>query len=168
MISKGKKVVRKAIKEDAIQITEIYNYYILNSIATFEEKVLNGEEMERRIEKISLTKPFLVYEESREILGYAYASEWNKRSAYKFSAESTVYLKDGQQRKGVGSMLYRQLLQELQAMKYRAIIGGISLPNKASIAFHEKFDFKKVAHFQKVGYKFDKWIDVGYWELIFN
>jgi phosphinothricin acetyltransferase len=159
-------MIRDITVKDASQICEIYNYYILNTIITFEESIVSEEEMKHRIEETIKKLPWIVFEKEDEILGYAYASEWKSRCAYKYSLESTVYLKNGSEANGIGSLLYDELIKKISAKKYHAIIGGISLPNEASIALHEKFGFEKIAHFKEVGYKFNSWIDVGYWELI--
>jgi L-amino acid N-acyltransferase YncA len=159
-------MIRNIETSDAPNICEIYNYYILNSVVTFEEDTVDPIEMTKRIEQITFKLPWIVYEEEGEVLGYAYASEWKSRCAYKHSVESTVYLKQGAMGKGIGSTLYHELIKRLKAKKTHAILGGIALPNDSSIALHEKFGFEKVAQFREVGYKFDRWIDVGYWELI--
>lgn len=161
-------MIRKAIIEDAQQIAEIYNYYIINSWATFEEKQLSTEEMRDRIKAGYLKYPWLVCDKDQEVLGYAYANAWKQRSAYKLTVESTVYLKSEAISMGVGSLLYDELITQLTDLGFHAVIGGISLPNEASIALHEKFGFVKVAQFKEVGFKFKKWIDVGYWELLIN
>jgi len=159
-------MIRPVKIEDAPALAEIYNYYILNSIATFEETIIGGEEMEKRIQNVIPQLPWLVYEEEGQVIGYAYANQWKARSAYRYSIESTVYLKHGETAKGVGTELYQHLLKKLSAFNVHSIIGGISIPNAASVHLHEKLGYEKVAHFKEVGYKFGKWIDVGYWELI--
>lgn len=159
-------MIRDININDASQICDIYNYYVLKTIVTFEESEVSEADMRSRIENTNAKIPWIVYEVDSVILGYAYASEWKSRCAYKNSLETTVYLRNGESGKGVGSLLYAELIHRLKAMKYHALIGGISLPNKASIALHEKFGFEKIGQFKEVGYKFDHWIDVGYWELI--
>lgn len=159
-------MIRKVKLDDAQEIAEIYNYYILNSVVTFEENPVTTEEMKNRIQSTNSKLPYIVYEKDKKVLGYAYANEWKLRSAYKYTAESTVYLKREITQKGIGSLLYEELIKQLTSMNYHVIIGGISQPNDASVALHEKFGFKKVAHFKEVGYKFNKWVDVGYWELM--
>ena len=159
-------MVRDAIQSDAKQIAEIYNYYILNTVATFEKEPVSETEMMGRIKSIPINFPYLVFEEKNEVLGYAYSVNWRAREAYKQSAEISVYLKNGASGMGIGSALYSELINRLKAQKIHAIIGGISLPNSASVALHEKFGFEKVAHFKEVGFKFNQWIDTGYWELI--
>ncbi len=161
-------MIRNVVSDDASQICEIYNYYVINTIITFEETSVSEDEMRSRIEYTIRKYPWIVYEKDEKIIGYAYASEWKSRCAYKHSAESTVYLRQGENRNGIGSLLYGELIDRLRKINLHAAIGGIALPNDASIALHEKFGFEKIGQFREVGYKFDKWIDVGYWELIFR
>ncbi|NAS11250.1 arsinothricin resistance N-acetyltransferase ArsN1 family B [Poritiphilus flavus] len=158
-------MIRTVVRADADDIAAIYNHYIKNDIATFEEEPVTAADIERRISAVVPELPWLVYEDSGSIMGYAYASKWNPRSAYRYSVESTVYLKADVKGKGIGSQLYSALLQKLKAQNIRMVIGGISLPNAASQRLHEKFGYEKVAHFKEVGYKFGRWIDVGYWQL---
>ena len=159
-------MVRNAIKEDVGQITSIYNYYILNSTVTFEKTPISNEIMEERISNIQVKYPWLVLEIEGQIQGYAYATEWKPRGAYRHSVESTVYLKNGKSGNGYGSELYSALINQLKNLNVHTVIGGIAQPNEGSIALHEKFGFKKVAHFKEVGFKFDQWVDVAYWQLI--
>lgn len=161
-------MIRNIKPEDAPAICGIYNYYVLNSVVTFEEDIVEASDMKSKIEEIMKKLPWIVYEENNEILGYAYASEWKSRCAYKHSVESTVYLKQGAMGKGIGSSLYAELINLLKEIKVHAILGGIALPNEASIALHEKFGFENVAQFREVGFKFNRWVDVGYWELIIS
>jgi len=161
-------MIRPVNIEDAREIAEIYNYYILNSCVTFEEIPVSIEEMSGRIQATHSKFPWLVYEKDKEIIGYAYAIEWKLRSAYKHTAEISVYLKNETTKNGIGSLLYKELISQLTEMHIHAVIGGISLPNSISVALHEKFGFEKVAQFKEVGYKFKKWIDVGYWELLIS
>ena len=161
-------MVRKVTLQDADQIAGIYNYYILNSVVTFEEVSIDHEEMKNRIKAVTKKYPWIVYEEANQIIGYAYATNWKSRCAYKNSVETSVYLKYGETSKGVGTILYQALLAELQVMKLHSVIGGIALPNNLSIRLHEKLSFQKIAHFKEVGYKFEKWVDVGYWQLLLN
>ena len=110
--------------------------------------------------------PFLVCLLSGEVAGYAYANRWKNRCAYSSTTESTVYLDPANTGRGLGTRLYEELLTLLRAGSYHAVIGGIALPNPASVALHERVGFSKVAHFPETGYKMDRWIDVGYWELL--
>jgi phosphinothricin acetyltransferase len=138
----------------------------LNSSATFEIEAVRAEEMEKRIIEISTKYPYFILLEEDKILGYAYASQYKSRAAYKPSAEISVYVKNGIHQKGIGTKLYAKLFEEIGKSNFHAIIAGISLPNEANVKLHEKFGMKKVAHFAEVGFKLGRWIDVGYWELI--
>ncbi len=158
--------IRHARNEDAAQIAEIYNYYITSTHHTFETEPLAASDMTARIEDVSSGYPFLVAEKDGEVLGYAFAVQFKLRDAYEHSAEVSIYVKNEAKQKGIGTRLYDQLFKELGETLTHAIVAGIAMPNDASIAFHEKLGFKKVAHFREVGYKLGRWIDVGYWELM--
>ena len=158
-------MLRDATVHDSANICEIYNHYILSTVVTFEEKAVTPSEMSARINKIRERFPWIVFEHENEILGYAYATEWKSRAAYKHTAETTVYLDSAATRQGIGSRLYQSLLERLELLGFHVAIAGIALPNEASVGLHERFGFTKVAQFGQVGRKFDRWIDVGYWEL---
>jgi phosphinothricin acetyltransferase len=158
--------IRNVKKEDAGDITRIYNPYILNSVITFEEIPVSEDTITERIETaISAGFPYLVLEIEQQVVGYAYAGVWRTRAAYRHTVESTVYLEQGLIGKGYGTFLYRALIEELRIKEFHVVLGGITLPNPASVALHEKMGFKKVAHFTEVGYKFNRWLDVGFWQL---
>jgi phosphinothricin acetyltransferase len=159
-------MIRSVNPADAGSICNIYNQYIINTTITFEENPVSIPEMETRIKNTVLSYPWLVYEENGIILGYTYAQKWKERSAYRYSVETGIYLDRECKGKGIGTLLKGELLEVLKKRSIHAVICGIALPNPASIALCEKFGFEKVAHFKNVGYKMDKWIDVGYWQLI--
>ncbi len=162
-------IIRSATLADTAGIVEIYNHYITQTVVTFEEESVTDVEIARRLELVwSASFPWLVAEEHGHVVGYAYANRWNIRTGYRFTAEVTVYLAPAHVGRGVGSKLYGRLFSILQSHGIRGVIGGIALPNEASVALHEKFSLRKVAHFQAVGVKFDRWIDVGYWQRIFQ
>lgn len=159
--------IRAVIEADSEAVAEIYNHYVRQTIITFEEKAISSSEIYQRIQGVqSSSLPWFVAELAGEILGYAYAGKWKERCAYRFSAEVTVYVTPEHTGCGIGSRLYSQLLPALRDRGIHVAIGGIALPNEASVAFHEKLGFTKVAHFQEVGFKFKRWIDVGYWQRI--
>ena len=158
--------IRDVKKEDAGDIARIYNPYILNSVITFEEIPVSVETIAGRIEvEIAAGYPYLVLEVEEKVVGYAYAGVWRTRAAYRQTVESTVYLEQGLIGKEYGSLLYKALIEELREKEFHVVLGGITLPNPASVALHEKMGFKKVAHFTEVGYKFNRWLDVGFWQL---
>lgn len=156
-------MIREVLDSDARAITEIYNYYIINTVITFELEPITSDEIAHRIEKYRQIAPYLVYEENGEVIGYSYASMFRERKAYENSVESTIYLKHGYGRKGIGFQLYSEFLSRVSA-KYHIIVAGITVPNDASVKLHEKCGFVKVGHFSEVGRKFDRWLDVGFWQ----
>ncbi len=158
-------MIRAFQKEDTLQLLEIYNYYVLNSIVTFDDVPLSFETFSKKVNSINSEYPFIVFEENEKILGFAYGSRFRPKPAYKQSVEVTVYVKNGVQGKQIGTKMYFNLLEKLKSLNYHVVLGGITLPNEASVALHEKFGFEKVAHFKQVGKKFGNWLDVGFWQL---
>jgi phosphinothricin acetyltransferase len=160
-------MLRAATIADAAAIAGIYNHHVRNTIVTFEEEAVSAAAMADRITETNAAElPWLVWEENGVVLGYTYASKWKSRCAYRYSVEATVYLTESATGRGIGTRLYQALIAALKPKGIHGIIGGVSLPNPASVALHEKLGFVKVAHFKEVGWKFEKWIDVGYWELL--
>lgn len=162
-------MIRNVAAGDAVPLSELYNYYIEHSLATFEETTLSPAEFATRIESVaSLRLPWLVATEGQRVVGYAYANRWRERSAYRFSVESTVYLAPERQGEGWGTMLYAALFEQLRETGVHTVLAGITLPNAASVALHEKMGMHKVAHLEEVGFKQGQWLDVGYWQLQLN
>jgi len=158
--------IRTVNLDDAAQIAEIYNYYIQNTHHTFETEPLGVEEMRRRIGEVIEDYPYLVAEENGRILGYIYAAQFKLRQAYAHSVEVSIYVRNEERQTGIGKSLYIKFLDELVETNIHAIVAGIALPNDASVKFHERLGFEKVARFREIGYKLGRWIDVGYWELL--
>jgi L-amino acid N-acyltransferase YncA len=161
-------MIRDARTEDAQSICDIYNYYIENSVATFEEDPVSAEDMESRVGETSASFPWLVYENDGKVVGYVYADKWKGRCAYRYSVETTIYLSPNAAGKGIGRKLLEELLVRLRNMTVHTVVACIAIPNPGSIALHEKLGFRKAGQFTEVGWKHDKWIDVGYWELVFE
>jgi len=161
-------MIRSANLEDASDICRIYNFYVLNTIISFEEAPVSIDEMQQRILNTLKDYPWLVFIEMNEVVAYAYATQWKSRQAYKNTVESAIYVRQGFEGKGIGKMLYSELMQILKEKNFHAVLGGIALPNDRSIALHEKLGFQKVGQLKEVGFKFGKWIDVGYWEKLLN
>lgn len=158
--------IRPATLDDAAAICAVYNHYVAHTTVSFEEEPVAGGDMARRIADVQASGlPWLVAEQDGRLLGYAYATKWRARPAYRTSVESSVYLGEQAAGRGTGTVLYRALLEALCLMDVHMVIGGIAQPNEASVALHEKLGFRKVAHFSEVGRKFGRWVDVGYWEL---
>jgi phosphinothricin acetyltransferase len=160
-------LIRSATHADAGAIANIYNHYITETVVTFEVDEISSEDVARRVDTIqSESFPWLVAQQDEEVVGFAYAGKWHARCAYRFAAEMTVYLAPDHGGQGIGSSLYKAIIDALTGTDIHTVIGGIALPNDASVALHENFGFRKAAHYREVGFKFDRWIDVGYWQRI--
>jgi phosphinothricin acetyltransferase len=168
-VLRGENVIRSATPGDGDAVAAIYNHYVANTIVTFEEELVSAEQMAGRIVSAhDQALPWLVLEEAGSIVGYAYSSPWKSRGAYRYTVEVTVYLAPGAAGRGLGTQLYAALFAQLRSTGIHTAIGGIALPNPASVALHEKFGMTKVAQFAEVGFKFGRWIDVGYWQAKVN
>jgi phosphinothricin acetyltransferase len=158
--------IRKVTSLDAARIRDIYNYYIANTIMTFETEMLSEENVLQRIRKYTPLYPWYVAETDGNVIGYAYASEFIERSAYKYTSEITIFIDHRYTHSGSGKALFMQLIDDMKKMGYVALVSIIAVPNAPSIRLHKSFGFKKVGHLRKVGYKLNHWIDVEYWELL--
>ena len=162
-------VIRAAVAADAEQIAAIYNFYVANTVITFEEEPVSAQAMLARMNDVTgLGLPWLVCEVDGQLAGYSHATRWKARSAYRHSVETTIYLKQGFEGRGIGKQLYGALLPVLSSKGVHAVIGGAALPNAASVALHESLGFEQVATFRQVGFKFGRWVDVAYWQLLLN
>lgn len=156
--------VREFAPGDEAGICAIYNHFITDTVVTFEETPLTPAEMRERIEAYRAHYPWLVCEDGGQLVGYSYAARFHPRSAYRHTAEVTVYVRDGHARRGIGQALYARLLPQLVAGGCHVLLAAIALPNEGSVGLHEAHGFRKAAHFDEVGFKFGRWIDVGYWQ----
>lgn len=154
--------------DDAKALLDIYNYYVLNTTATFDIEALSIEAFENKINTIKTNYPFIVFEEANEILGFAYGSRFRPKPAYDYVAESTVYVKHTAHGKQIGSKLYEELIVQLKKSNLHTVLGVLTIPNEASIKLHEKFGFEQVAYLKEVGLKFGAWQNVGIWQLKLN
>jgi L-amino acid N-acyltransferase YncA len=157
--------VRPVHAVDADAIASIYDHYVAHTVVTFELDPVTADTMRSRIDEIAaLALPWHVVEDDGAVLGYAYATRWRARPAYRHSVETTVYLHPDATGRGLGRLLYGDLLDALRRDGYHTAIGGIALPNAASVALHEALGFVPVGEFREVGRKFGRWIDVGFWQ----
>ena len=157
--------IRPAGAHDAAGIAAIYNHFILNTVVTFEEDVVDAAAIAERMQGVvDANLPWLVAEQEGRVLGYAYASKWSPRAGYRYSVEVTVYLDPARGGMGIGSAMYSALFPMLKERGIRNVIGGIALPNVGSVALHEKFGMRQVAQYKDIGVKFGEWLDVGYWQ----
>lgn len=152
--------IRLAKPSDARSLLDIYAPYVENTAITFEYEVPTVEDFTTRIEKTLEKYPYLVAEEDGVVLGYAYASTYYARAAYDWAVELSVYVSLDSRGQGVGTKLYDALEYLLDQMGYVHFLACISLPNEASLTLHRKRGYQKVAHFPKIGYKFERWHDI--------
>lgn len=157
--------IRTATTADAARVAGVYNWYVANTLITFEVDPVSPEEMAQRIAAVLAAHDWLLLERGSELLGYAYAGRYHARAAYRFATESTIYLRHGLGGQGLGTLLYGELVRRIFARGYRHLIGGIALPNDASVRLHEKLGFVKVGHVKRIGFKLGRWIDVAHWQL---
>jgi phosphinothricin acetyltransferase len=159
--------VRTAAAQDLPAIQSIYAHHVLHGLASFEEAPPPLEEMRRRYEDITKQGfPYLVAEEKGEILGYGYCSLYRTRSAYRHTLEDSVYVKQGQQGKGVGKAVLAELIARCTALNYRQIIAVIGdSANAGSIKLHASLGFVRAGLLRSTGYKFGRWVDSVYMQL---
>ena len=162
------KKMRVVQPSDAASILEIYTPYILNTAVTFETEIPSADSFEERIKHYTEKWPWIVYEENGALAGYAYATKHRERLAYQWCVESSVYVGDKFQRKGIASKLYNALFEVLRLQGFINIYAGITLPNDKSIAFHEQFGFTNFVYYKNVGYKLGEWRTVGWWQKQIN
>ena len=154
-------IIRDARPSDLIAVTEIYNYYITNSVVTFDLDEMNIKEWEAKFHWIQgLALPFLVAEsESGQILGFAYVAPWRQKAAYRRTVEDSIYLRPAAIGKKIGTKLLDQLMVKSKEAGVKEIVAVISDKGaEASVKLHESFGFKHQGHLGKVGFKFGRWL----------
>lgn len=156
--------IRTATPEDAPALLDIYAPYVRDTAITFEYQVPTSEEFADRIRNTLKKYPYLIAEQDGELLGYAYASAFKVRAAYGWSVETSVYVKQGEHGRGVGSALYGALEECLRKQHICNLCACITYPNPTSIAFHERFGYRVIAHFHSSGFKLGEWHDIVWME----
>ena len=156
--------IRMATVEDASAVLEIYTPYVQHSSISFEEESPSLQEMERRIADCLKHCPFLVCEMDGKTAGYAYASRYRTRSAYRYDVESSIYLAPEFQGRQIGSALYQALLELLRAQGFFTVYAAITVPNEQSVGFHHQFGFRTLGVHPASGYKQGAWRDVLWME----
>lgn len=160
--------LRIASESDAPGILAVYAPYIENTSFTFETEVPSISDFTERIKTYMVNWPWLVCEMNGTIVGYAYATRHRERTAYQWCVESSIYVHDKFQKKGIATALYTALFEILAKQGLRNVYAVINLPNEKSVAFHEGLGFIYFATYEKVGYKLGRWKNVGWWRLTLN
>jgi L-amino acid N-acyltransferase YncA len=159
--------IRAYQTEDTQAILDIINYNILHSTALYDYTIRNYEQQKAILEdKINKGFPVIVAELNRELVGFGMYSEFRFREAYKFTVEHSVYVSEKHIGKGIGKVLLSELIQLAKAQGLHTMIGVIDSENQGSIAFHEQFGFKTVGIIKESGYKFDRWLDSVFMQLL--
>ena len=159
-------MIRRVELRNSKTIADIYNEYVIHSVATFETKPLKEGEMRSRIIEIFKNFPYWFYEIDDRVVGYCYAHPWKQRAAYKYTLENTVYVSPDYVGKGIGKALMRKLIEECRISGYHALIACITSGNEVSDSLHLKLGFKQVPFFEQVGLKFGRWLDVADYQLL--
>lgn len=161
--------VRLAREADLPFILRISNRAAAETTANF---AVEPESLEAWRSDFAATRAFFPWfvapDDRDEVVGFAKAGPWKGRCAYAFSVEVAVYVLPEHHRRGIGRALYARLLETVEAQGYRSAIGGIAQPNEPSVKLHESFGMRRVALFERIGWKFDRWHDVGYWQVEFH
>ena len=160
----GSLTIRLATAADAAALAALYAPYVTSTPVSFETEPPDAAEMRERLAAGGALYPWLVAEEGGTLLGFASASRFRPRHAYRFTVETSVYLDSSAHGQGLGRLLYGRLLDGLTAQGFTQAIAAISLPNEASVALHERLGFAPAGTYRNVGFKFDAWHSVGLWQ----
>lgn len=163
--------IRAARPDDAAAIAAIYAPYVLTGTVSFETEAPDARGFRTRMAASDGLYPWLVAtngDPEGGVLGYAYASRFRDRPAYKYVVETSIYMAGSVQRQGAGRLLYEALIDTVRAQGFTQAIGVISLPNDASITLHESVGFRRAGVYREIGYKQGRWIDVGFWQCALN
>lgn len=161
--------IRQATENDASELLDIYAPYITDTTITFEDVIPTIEDFKQRIRDISAKFPYLVaIDENNKILGYAYAHSYKPRAAYEWTVEVSIYIDQNYKGHGLGTKLYQHLEQVLKRQGVVNLMACITQENAASIRFHKKLGYQEAGVFHKVGFKFNRWLDVTWMEKSLN
>ena len=157
--------IRTARPADSDALAAIYAPHVTDGPASFELTAPDADQMAARVSATLRTHPFLVAERDGRVVGYAYAAAHHVRAAYRWAVDVSVYIDGAARRKGLGRALYSELLSRLREQGFLVACAGVTLPNDASVGFHEAFGFEPVGVYRGIGFKLGEWHDVGYWQL---
>jgi L-amino acid N-acyltransferase YncA len=154
--------VREAREDDAQACAAIYAPYVRETAVSFESEPPTPAQMAERIAAARSTHSWVVIEDGGRVVGYAYGSPHQKRAAYRWSCEVSIYLEPGRRRTGAGRALYEALFERLAARGYRMAVAGMTLPNEASVGLHRALGFEPVGVYRRIGFKLGAWHDVAW------
>ena len=160
--------IRSATESDLAAINDIYNHYVLHSTCTYQEESESLESRREWFQHHGGRHPVMVAEVERQIVGWGSISPYKARSAYRFTVENSVYVHHRHQRRGIGSLLLRELIARARELGHHVIIAVIDADQSASVALHAKFQFEKAGHLKEVGLKFGRQLDLFYMELLLD
>ena len=158
--------IRNATTADLGAINDIYNRYVRHCSCTYQEKPETPKERRQWFRHHGERHPVIVAEVNGRVIGWGSLSTYHARSAYRYTVENSVYVHHRHHRRGIGSLLLQDLITRARGLGYRAIIAGIDAEQTGSVALHAKFGFKEVGRLKQVGFKFNRWLDVIYMELL--
>ncbi len=158
--------IRPITNNDTVNIHKVYTYYIENTSITFEEQIPSIEDFHKRIQSISERYPYLIAEDHGQLIGFAYATQFRGRSAYRWIVEVAVYVDVNHQGKGAGKKLLTALLGILDKLGYYDAYSVITLPNDRSVKLFESSGFIRNTVLKNAGYKHNTWCDAGVWVKI--
>ena len=162
----GRRNVRLASERDAAACAAIYAPYVADTAITFEIDPPSAADMAERIGGALRTHAWVVLEEERRVIGYAYGSRFHPRAAYRWACETSVFLEPGRRRTGGGRALYNALLPRLAEREFRIAVAGMTLPNDASVGLHRAMGFDPVGTYRQIGFKHAGWHDVAWTQCI--
>jgi L-amino acid N-acyltransferase YncA len=161
-------MLRIAEQRDAAQIAAIYRPYVETTAITFEEVPSSAEDMAAKIARVGAVFPFIVWEEGGEVLGYAYATRYRERAAYRWSLEDSVYIRKDAVGRGLGRILLSALIELLRELGYFKVYAVITPPNPASVGLHQKLGFSPLCRFSETAFKLGSWQAIDWMELTLN
>lgn len=159
-------LIRATQAADFAAIAELTNQFIRFTSTHFALEPVTPDELRQQWHESQHRYPWLTAEVDGAFAGYAKAGPWRARAAYQWTAEAGIYVEAQHRHKGLGSTLYQQLIDELRRRGFHSVIGGVTLPNPASVRLHERLGFVSVGTVRQAGYKLGQWHDVGFWQLM--
>lgn len=159
-------LLRPTTAADLDAIADLTNLYIRTTPIHFAYDPVTVQELDELWRSTVATYPWFTAEVDRRFAGYAKAGVWRSRAAYQWTAEAGIYVQPEFHAKGIGTALYRAVIDDLRRRGFHSVIGGVTLPNPASERLHESLGFEFVGRFKHAGHKFNQWHDVGFWQLM--